>query len=288
MRPSPEAFAFGVLGDTPYTAQEEAAFVEMMARIDRVPLAFVVHVGDIIGEACTDALLAKRRAQFEASVNPFVYTPGDNEWVDCAAPMLGGFDPLERLAKLRQLFFADDFSLGQRKIALEVQPVYRENRQWKVGRVRFVTLNYAGQDNNVGHNAAGDAEAGRRNEANRAWLAGAFDASGAADIAALVVITQANPWFTPNRAFDDLLAQMREGAEALRKPVLFVHGDTHIYRVDSPFRDVSGYPDRRLTRLETFGSPFVGWVRVVADPSRPDVFSFEPHLHALYEFPPVR
>jgi hypothetical protein len=36
-----------------------------------------------------------------------------------------------------------------------------------------------------------------------------------------------------------------------------------------------------MTRLETYGSPFVGWVRVDVDPSRPNVFTFEPRLEAV-------
>jgi hypothetical protein len=36
-----------------------------------------------------------------------------------------------------------------------------------------------------------------------------------------------------------------------------------------------------LTRLETYGSPFVGWVKVTVDPERPDVFTFEPKTEAF-------
>jgi hypothetical protein len=36
-----------------------------------------------------------------------------------------------------------------------------------------------------------------------------------------------------------------------------------------------------ITRLETYGSPFVGWVKVTVDPARPDLFSFEPRLRAI-------
>jgi hypothetical protein len=36
-----------------------------------------------------------------------------------------------------------------------------------------------------------------------------------------------------------------------------------------------------ITRVETFGSPFVGWVQVTVDPADPKLFSFKPHLHAF-------
>jgi hypothetical protein len=112
--PHPDAFAFGVLGDTPYNAREEAEFLRMMERIDAEPLAFVVHVGDFKGpERCTDALYERRRAQFDASAHPFILTPGDNDWTDCRRGEMGDMDPLERLARLRAVFFPTPRSLGR-------------------------------------------------------------------------------------------------------------------------------------------------------------------------------
>jgi hypothetical protein len=60
--------------------------------------------------------------------------------------------------------------------------------------------------------------------------------------------------------------------------VLFVHGDTHMYTVDRPFRDARGERVENLVRLETFGSPNVGWVRVSVDPDDSRHFGFEPVL----------
>src|SRR5207253_7930905 len=77
--PSPEAFAFGVMGDAPYNDREEAPFVAMIARMNAEPLEFVVHVGDFKadgGSPCRDALFARRRAQFDSSAHPLIYTPG--------------------------------------------------------------------------------------------------------------------------------------------------------------------------------------------------------------------
>ncbi len=289
-RPGPDTFAFAVMGDVPYNAREETAFGQMIERIDGESLEFAVHVGDFTAGSCSDAIFQRRKAQFDRSAHPFIFTPGDNEWADCPRPA----DPLERLMSLRRIFFADDSTLGKRRFAVDSQrecvrgpedscacPRYVENRGWTVRRVRFVTLNFPGHDNNVGRGSAGDEEARCRNEANRRWLERALRESAAADVVALVVITQANPWFSSANPFAPFIAQLGEGAVALRKPVLFVHGDTHIYRVDQPFRDAAGQPIGTITRLETYGSPFVGWVKVEADPSRPEVFNFEPRLFAV-------
>lgn len=281
------------MGDTPYSAREERRFQAMIASLDHEPLAFIVHVGDIKGgQPCTDDLYLRRRAQFDRSAHPFFYTPGDNEWTDCRSAPSGPRDPIERLARLREIFFAGDESLGRRRMAAASQRAcvpspeecgcnaHPENRAWTVAPVRFATLNLSGSDNNEGYDAANDREARCRNEANRQWLQHAVADAMAPDIRALVVMVQANPWWVQRKpgVFDGILAQLEESAARLRKPLLFVHGDTHMYRVDRPFVDGFGRPLPYLTRLETYGSPFVGWVRVTVDPGKSDLFSFESNL----------
>ena len=284
--PGPAAFSFAVLGDTPYNDAEERQFLAMIGRINREPLAFVVHVGDFKGGGhCSDALYARRREQFDTFAHPLVYTPGDNEWTDCRRRNMGSMDPVERLARLRQVFFADRFSLGRVRLPLEAQDqclvpevsscgcaAHPENRAWEHAEIRFVTLNVPGSDNNVGFDAASDAEARCRDAANAQWLERAVAAARAPDIRGLVVAIQANPWDTPNPVvYHGLLAQLEASAVRVGKPVLFIHGDSHTYRVDTPFTTP-------ITRLETYGSPFVGWVKVTVDPAAPQPFRFEPHL----------
>ena len=287
------SFSFGVLGDTPYSEGEHAEYLRMLRDMDARPLAFVIHVGDIKGGGkCSDALYEERKREFDASAHPFIYTPGDNEWTDCRRPYMGSMDPLERLQRLREVFFSGDLSLGREKIGLLVQdrcadaqcrcPAYRENRQWVRSGVRFVTLNVPGSDNNVGFDAASDAEAKCRDEANAAWLDSAVEASLANDTRALVVAIQADPWNNKRGAYDWLLAKLPQSARKLRnKPLLFIHGDTHTLHMDQPFRDATGHSISNLFRLESYGSPMVGWVEVTVDPANPNLFSFDPHLNAL-------
>jgi hypothetical protein len=294
---SPEAFQFGVMGDTPYGAREEPHFLAMMERMNAAPLAFVVHLGDFKAggdSPCSDALFEKRKAQLDGSKHPLVYTPGDNEWTDCRRPSNGGMDALERLAKLRQLFFADGFSLGQTRMATAFQGdcverkdeacicgAHPENRMWTHLRVRFVSLNFPGKGNNVGYDRASDEEARCRTLANRLWLERAVAESEGAGTRALVVMTQANPWAGRNKLYEPFLREMAAAAQRLRKPVLFMHGDTHLYRFDTPFVDAMGQPLANPLRLETYGSPFVGWERVTVDPDDPKLFSVEPRLDAV-------
>jgi hypothetical protein len=285
--PSPDRFTFAVLGDTPYGEGEEREFPLMIERINHAHVDFSIHVGDFKGSGdCSDALFAKRYAQFDTFAAPLIYTPGDNEWTDCRRTHMGSMDPLERLARLRTVFFSDRFSLGVTRLATEAQdaclapPVagcgcgaYPENRSWEFRGVRFVTLNVPGSNNNVGFDAASDAEALCRNAANARWLEGAADAARAPGVRALVIAIQANPWDTNRPVYREFLAQV-EAAARIGKPVLFIHGDTHTYRVDYPFT-------APIRRLETFGSPFVGWVAVTVDPAHPELFVFQPHLQKL-------
>jgi hypothetical protein len=279
---SKDAFTFAVMGDAPYNEREEAPFLGTIERMNGEPLAFVVHVGDIkagSNSRCSDELFEKRKAQFNLSKHPFIYTPGDNEWTDCRRPSNGGADPLERLAKLREVFFSDGRSLGASRIDTAFQADLPENRMWTHKGIRFVTLNFPGPDNNVGHGPATDAEARSRTIANRAWLERAVSESEAGDTRGLVVATQANPWVS--KEFAPFLREMTAAAARLRKPVLFVHGDTHIFRFDTPFVDASGQPVANPARLETYGSPFVGWEKVTVDPDDAKLFRVEPMLQAI-------
>ena len=278
--PGPGTFDFAIMGDVPYNEREEVRFVEMIGRMNAENLAFVVHVGDTKGTArCTDELYARRKAQFEQSVHPLLYSPGDNEWTDCRDPANGAYDPLERLAKLRAIYFADAFSMGARRIATDVQPGFPENRMWRHGSVLFATIHVVGSNNNRGYGPAGDQDADRRDAANLAWLAAAGEKAG--DARALVVMAQANLWWGKKGTFARYSDALVALAASAQRPALFVHGDTHLYRVDTPFVDARGAPVANPTRLETYGSPFVGWVKVSVDPARPDVFSFEPRMVAV-------
>ena len=291
--PGPEAFSFGVMGDTPYNEREEPVFVETIARMNGEALAFVVHVGDIKSGTtpCTDELFLRRKAQFDASLHPFVLTPGDNDWTDCRRKKDGRYDVLERLQAVRRIFFAQADSLGTRHMATDSQAQcleagmpcacgpFPENRLWENHAIVFVTINVPGSNNNRGYDAASDREADCRDRANLAWLAKAE--RRAANARALVVFTQANIWVGRDRVYAVYEEELVHIAGRLNKPVLFIHGDTHLYRSDTPFKARDGTPLANPSRLEVYGSPFVGWVKVDVDASRPQVFTVYPRLTAI-------
>ncbi|QJR14391.1 hypothetical protein [Usitatibacter palustris] len=263
------------MGDTPYSESDEVAFDAIVDTMNAEPLEFVVHVGDIKSSRaqCTDAIYLDRKARFDRSAHPFILAPGDNEWVDCRRQRAGGHDPLERLAKLREIFFSGSRLMGKRQsVAFEAQEGYPENRLWTTRSVVFATLNAQGSNDNVGFDARNDEEAVRRGAANRRWLDRAFAMPNAR---AVVVIFHANPFVRSKQlVYDALVASLTAHAVSFSKPVLVVHGETHFQRADQPFRDGDGRTIANMTRLESFGSPFVGWVQVSADPADARFFRF--------------
>jgi hypothetical protein len=288
-----EPISFGLFGDMPYSKWERAQMPRLIEQMDSENLAFVVHGGDIKSgsSVCSDAAFSDILGVFQASAHPLIYVPGDNEWTDCHRKSNGRHDPLERLEKLRSLFFPDDFSLGQRRLRLERQSAdpryaaYRENVRWATGGVLFVGLNVPGSDNNyngTGREPVPAREFVERSRANQAWLAQAFSDARGRGTRGLMIVIQANPDFEalqagkPTQGYRDFLWQLREETQSFAGEVVLVHGDTHSHRIDQPLLEPrTGEPLKNFTRLETYGSPFPGWIRVTIDPAAPKLFRFE-------------
>jgi hypothetical protein len=282
-------FDFALIGDVPYNDFDATnSFPNMIAEINRAPLAFVVHDGDIKAGAtpCSDELFQRCYDQFQTFGHPLIYLFGDNEWSDCGGSKTNAYDPDERLRKLREIFTKGDQSLGQRTLRLERQsdnPVYgayRENVRWVYGGVLFAGFNIPGSANNFGK-----AEFGPRNEANIAWLTESFALATRDNLPAIMLILQANPHFELARTnairsgFNAFLDALERETIRFKRPVVLVHGDTHYFRIDKPL--LGRKSKRRIenfTRVETFGNPDVHWIRARVDARDPNVFSFEQRI----------
>jgi len=250
-------------------------------RINDAEPEFTVFIGDIQGGGpCTDQQREEAVDVFGRIEGPLVFTPGDNAWTDCRLRGKGDWDPLERLALLREDLVPVGRSLGQNPMPLAQQDgEYRENARWVRGNVVFVTLHMPGGNNGVYPDRYAFDEFERRNAANLAWLQRAYTEVRDIDAQGLVVFFHGNPGWediywqaTAYRDFKSLLAY--EGAE-LGVPILAVHGDTHRFTVDKPMMFTDGRTRAdHLTRLEVFGSPERGYVIVTVDPRNPELFSF--------------
>jgi hypothetical protein len=308
-------FTVALWGDTPYTTAEPAKITALTADINAARVEFSVFVGDIkSGSAqCTDDQFAAAIQRFDAFRAPLVYVPGDNEWTDCHRINNGGYNALERLAFLRQTMFADERSFGQRTMRLHHQGpptgVYSENTRWTHGGVVFLGLNIPGSNNNkVGPTAclssksvrtqadcdADNAEYQARDAANRQWLHESFELAKSRGLKGLMLVIQADMGFDfpetenfnehlltaapgPYDGYDAFLNALVAETQAFDGQVVLVHGDTHFFKMDKPLVD-QAHLVPNLTRLETFGSPNVHWVKVTVDPRSRNVFRFEPMI----------
>jgi Calcineurin-like phosphoesterase len=317
-----QKFQFAVIGDTSYSQVGEQEFDRLMAALNKENLAFVIHVGDFEADPtpyernpdkvtmpCTDENFQRVLKTFQTSANPFILTPGDNDWSDCIKLKARKFDPMERLARLREMFFPEGRSLGQRTIAVNSQAKeadfkqYRENLMWSLNGVTFATLHIVGSNNNKGITPEMDVEHAERTKANIAWMKKAFAEAKAKNSIGLVLFTQANPGFethwppsllrryflnfpaikVPDKlapsGYDELLDALAAEMETYKKPTAFVHGDTHLFRVNKPLLSKKTMRFfENFTRIETFGDPETHWVRITVDPAKPDLFTIEPEI----------
>ena len=271
--------------------------------------------GSATPTTCGDPVYYQALGYFNALRAPAIFTPGDNDWTDCDRPANGGFSSRERLDFQRRLFFGTPFSLGRHRLRQEVQTAPLclgvfgptpcvENRRWTYGDVTYVTLNVQGSCNNLCDTAPDPLEWAARNQANIAWLREAFRSAAARRSAAVMIIAQANPGWDASDAtraplrdprtlvetdgqpdgFKDYLLALREEVVAFRKPVAYVHGDSHYFRIDKPFLDAAGRRLENFTRVETFGDNAangnndVNWIKVTVDPRSREVFSYETQI----------
>jgi hypothetical protein len=258
---------------------------------------------------CVDENYRAIYDSFQNIRHPFILTPGDNDWSDCWPLEARKVDPLELLSKIRTMFFPEGRSLGQKPIAVRNQSAdpnfskFRENLRWSMGGVTFVTVHIVGENDNFGRIPEMDAEHLERKAANVAWLKQAFAEAKAAGSRGVVILTQANPGFetfwpasvktryllrfiprgqpAPSRplAFGDYVQTLSEELESYDRPVAFLHGDTHIFRVDKPlFSKKTNRLFENFTRVETFGWPDSHWVRISVDPADPQLFRFKAEI----------
>lgn len=310
------SYAIGLWGDLPYsTTQASAGVPNLIADMNNQDLAFTAHDGDLKSGSteCTNAVYMQGLSYFNSLKAPAVFTPGDNDWTDC--DRTAGYSSSTQLDLERRLFFSTPFTLGQHRLREEVQQSPEclgasgstpcvENRRWTLGGVTYATLNIQGSCNNLCDVDPDQAEYAARNAADIAWMQGTFDEARARHSAAVMFVSQADPGWDqtggqgePKRdpkslvetdgqpdGFHDFLTALRDQVVAFRKPVVYVHGDSHYFRIDKPFENSAGQRLENFTRLETFGdhqengNNDVNWVKVLVDPRSREVFSFEPQI----------
>jgi hypothetical protein len=173
-------------------------------------------------------------------------------------------NPLAHLTLVRSLFFAQPgWTLGQHPMQVISQATgydprypedaaYVENVMWEQSKTVFVTLNLPGGSNNDtdawnGPGNVNDPKVERdvRTPADVHWLNQAFAMAEADNAHSVVIIGQADMWDVADLVqghqsyYEPIILAMADNAMRYGKPVLYLNGDSHIYRSDNPLRSNS-------------------------------------------------
>ena len=266
-------FTFGVIGDIPYGEAEIAKFPARIQDINNdSALKFVTHVGDIKNgsSVCSDEYFAAIRTQFDTFKHPLVYTPGDNEWVDCHRTNNGAYNPLERLDKLREVFFDEPGkTLGATMpVTTQADLGLPENVRFTRNRVALSVLNIQGSNNSLqpwtglGETAATPgqvAEVEHRTDAVVAQIHDTFADADRRNDRAVVLMTQADMFDSSQLAgatanpdtvsgFRDIVQAIIDETNSFDAPVYLINGDSHVFAENRPLAEGSPW-------LEVYGQP---------------------------------
>jgi hypothetical protein len=307
-----DSFSFAMIGDVPYGVAPFSDYSPFDNLIDAInarrDLSWVIHTGDIKSGSteCSDDLLFDRLERYNRFNKPFIYTPGDNEWTDCHRLEAGEYQPLERLQRLREIFFAEPGrTIGAHPMQVESQaftPGYEafpENILWSKQEVIFATIHVVGSHNGLApfdpnssavRTAADDEEAVRRIAAAVDWINLTFDRAMQQEAPGVLIMMQANPvlevgyklpegeeLIAAREGFSEILEILEQRTLEFGKPVVLAHGDSHYFRVDKPGLVEHDFIDN-FTRVENFGSSQVHWVEITVDPDSEEIFSFRPKI----------
>jgi len=305
-------FSFALIGDTPYNVsplEHSVIFSNLLTSINAQQLAWVLHAGDIKSGStpCTDQVFYDRLQRFNRFKHPFILTFGDNEWTDCHRSKAGAYQPLERLERLREVFFTKQGHALWRAMDINSQsngPEFKdfpENLMWQKNKVVFASLHIVGSNNalkpfdpagGVTRSPTDDQEVKRRTQAAIAWLNRAFNQAKVMNSPGIFLMIHANPYLEPESkqkintqgtierpGFTDFLAVLAKRTLLFRKPVVLVHGDSHHFRIDKPTLPIGPHKADRLlanfTRVETFGPFSTKWIKVTVKPNSKKVFHFK-------------
>ena len=268
-----KGFTFGVIGDTPYGEAEIAKFPARIQDINAdSDLKFVTHVGDIKNgsSVCSDEYFQNIRTQFDTFEHPLVFTPGDNEWVDCHRTNNGAYNPLERLDKLREVFFDEPGKTLGATMPVKTQADLGlpENVRFTQNRVAFSVLNIQGSNNSLqpwtglGETTATPgqlAEVEHRTDAVLAQIRGTFADAERRNDRAVVLMTQAD-MFDPSllaaatgnpdtmSGFREIVQAIIDETNSFDAPVYLINGDSHVFAENQPLTEGSPW-------LDIYGQP---------------------------------
>lgn len=308
----------GLWGDQFYSKDAAIKAARTSQTIDSMNahhLDFTMYAGDTKNGSseCSDKAIGEDIISVYNRLDmPTLYTLGDNEWTDCHRTSNGAYDPLERLAYLRNTFFSKSTTQGKNPIAVERQgepgKAYSENSRFIASNVGFVALAVTGSNNNLVVTekqcakksersaedcAAASEEYKARNAKNIEWLKQSFSAAKKEKLAGLAIIIQADIFFPfelsdggydddfmknldDKNGYTDFFKTLISETRNYDGQVVLINGDSHFFKMDKPMYNPDGQLTANFTRVQVFGSEDNSWIEMTVNPNSDNVFTFAP------------
>jgi hypothetical protein len=289
--------SFAVMANALTRPADEAPVRQTLETIARNrDISFIVYDGNVKGaaEACRDSIYQSRHDVLDSVRIPLVVMLGQHDWADCNAAQAGGYDPVERLDFLRQLFYPDANSLGQTPLTLSRESdvarfrTFREIVRWQDQSIAFIGLNVPSPNNHYLTAGGRNGEFEDRAVATSFWLEHAAETARRSDMRALVIFLQGDPDFSryerrerfpwlrfsrssqPRDGFLELKRSLVKAAETFRGPVIVIHGtevsEPNGFHIDQPLHNDKGLTVTNLTRVAiAFKRPQSQWLEVQSD-----------------------
>ena len=169
-------FDIAVIGHTFPDELGDADLKRTIARADNEKPAFVIAAGiKSEDEPCSDKLYLQRKALLNKSTQPQILVLTGADWTGCRNSA-GRTNALERLNRIREIYYDGQEALGRRPLDLNRQSTitkfrsYAENAYWEMDGVLFATINLPARNNHYLIEAGRNSEYEDRLVANRAWL----------------------------------------------------------------------------------------------------------------------
>lgn len=301
---SDDGYTFAVIGDIPYGSAQIANFPKVIDQINADPaVQWVDHLGDIKdgSSVCSDEYFQMIKSDFDRFQDPFVYTVGDNEWTDCHRANNGGYNPLERLAKVRQVFFPEPgHTLGRHdaRVLSQADQGIPEDVRWERADVAFAAADVVGSNDslapwtgNTAPTPQQTAEVLARTSAVIQEIHDTFaDAQAHHDKAVTLLLqadmfdpTVSSPAYADYYGFQPIVAAIARESSTFHGPVYLFNGDSHVYHSDQPLAAGSPWlsfygvttPVPNLSRVTVDGSTGVNnYLRVTVHQRGPQVLTW--------------
>lgn len=278
-------FSFGVIAKPLKATAGENMVRDAIAESDADNLAFVVANGIKAGdESCSDEVYQNRRNLFDEAKNGLIVSITASDWAQCVNAKNRAISA-ERLSRLRDVFFAEEFSFGDSKIPLVHQStmpkfrMYAENMHWRIGDVMFATVNLPSNNNNYLNAAGRNSEFEDRQIANNDWLKRIFLTAKINKLDGVVIFCDGNPLIHVEHSSFFSSASKREGFSDIRKQItafagkfqgkiLIVHSDLDARRMSN----ANGIAWKANIGTLHTAAP---WIKITVDPAQPQLFAMK-------------